>query len=79
MLPAAHLYFRYGSQARKLYDRLACGPATATEIVRDLGIYQYHKKIAQLRQSLSGSGVTVKARPINGRRNNWEYRLGRMD
>lgn len=76
MTPEAHKYFRYGTQARKLYDRLACGPATASEIVRELHIYNYHEKIAEIRKAISGTGVTVKARPINGRRNHWEYRLG---
>ena len=76
MIPAAHNYFRYGTQSRKLYDRLACGPATAHEIVRSLHINQYQKKISEIRHALNGTGVTVKERPINGRRNLWEYRLG---
>lgn len=76
MTPEASRYFRWGTQARRLYDRLACGPATAAEIVRELHIYSYQKKISEIRQALDGTGVTVKARPINGRRNLWEYRLG---
>jgi hypothetical protein len=39
-------------------------------------IYQYQKKLAEIRKALDGTGVTVKARPVNGRRNLWEYRLG---
>jgi hypothetical protein len=76
MLPPAHNHFRYGTQTRRLYDRLACGPATAAEIVRGLHIYQYQKKITEIRKALDGTGVTVKSRPLNGRRNLWEYRLG---
>lgn len=76
MIPEASQYFAWGTQARKLYDRLTCGPATAREIVRELHIYQYQKKISEIRRAISGTGVTVKARPINGRRNHWEYRLG---
>ena len=76
MIPQAHKYFRYGTQARRLYDRLVCGPATAPEIVRELHIYSYHKKISEIRRAIAGTGVTVKARPVNGRRNLWEYRLG---
>ena len=76
MIPEASQYFAWGTQARRLYDRLTCGPATAREIVRELHIYQYSKKISEIRRAISGTGVTVKARPINGRRNHWEYRLG---
>jgi hypothetical protein len=76
MTPEASRYFRWGTQARRLYDRLTCGPATAAEIVRELHIYQYSKKISEIRRAIAGTGVTVKARPVNGRRNLWEYRLG---
>lgn len=75
MLPAAWEYFNWGTQSRRLYDRLSCGPVTAREIVRELHIYGYHKKIAEIRRRISGTGVTVKARPVNGRRSHWEYRL----
>ena len=76
MLPAAHQYFRYGTQTRRLYDRLACGPATASEIVRGLHIHQYKKMISEICKALDGTGVTVKTRPINGSRKLREYRLG---
>ena len=76
MIPEAHRHFRWGTQARKLYDRLACGPITAAQIVRELNIYQYQKKIAEVRRAIDGTGVTVKAQPVNGRRKGWEYRLG---
>lgn len=76
MTPEASRYFRWGTQSRRLYERLTCGPATAAEIVRELHIYQYQKKIGEIRRAIAGTGVTVKARPVNGRRNLWEYRLG---
>lgn len=78
MNPEASKYFKWGTQSRKLYERLACGPVTAREIVRELKIHQYHKKLSEIRSRIAGTGVTVKARPIaiNGRRNRWEYRLG---
>ena len=76
MTPVASQYFRWGTQSRKLYDRLACGPVTGSEIVRELKIHQYHKKISEIRARIAGTGVTVKARPINGRRKLKEYRLG---
>jgi hypothetical protein len=76
MTPEAHKLFRWGTQKRRLYDRLICGPATASEIVKDLHIYQYQKKIGEVRRGLVGTGVTVKATPINGKKNLWEYRLG---
>jgi hypothetical protein len=79
MTPEASRYFRWGTQKRRLYDRLACGPATAADIVRELHIYQYQKIINEIRSALEGTGVTVKARPVNGRRNLWEYRLGLVD
>jgi len=66
--PVASEYFRWGTQSRKLYDRLTCGPVTASEIVRQLKIHQYHKKISEIRNRIAGTGVTVKARPIDGRR-----------
>ena len=74
--PEASRHFRWGTQTRRLYDRLTYGPATAAEIVRELHIYQYQKKISEIRQAIDGTGVTVKARPVNGRKNLWEYRLG---
>lgn len=76
MTPIASQYFRWGTQSRKLYERLTWGPVTATEIVRELKIHQYRKKISEIRTRIAGTGVTVKARPINGRRNLWEFRLG---
>ena len=76
MIPAAHLYFRYGTQTRKLYDRLVCGPATSRQIVRSLHITQYEEEISAIRKALICTNITVKARAINGRRNLWEYRLG---
>jgi hypothetical protein len=76
MTPEASRYFRWGTQSRKLYERLTCGPVTGSEIVRKLKIHHCHKKIAEIRERIAGTGVTVKARPINGRRNSWEYRLG---
>ena len=79
MIPAAHIYFRWGTQARRLYDFLSCGPATPSQIVRELHIYNYHPVIDEIRQALDGTGVTVKSRPVNGRRNLWEYRLGVVD
>jgi hypothetical protein len=79
MTPEASRYFRWGTQSRRLYERLMCGPATAAEIVRELHIYNYHGVIADVRSALEGTGVTIKARPINGRRNLWEYRLARVD
>ena len=75
MIPKASEHFRWGTQARRLYDRLSCGPATAAEIVRELHIYGYSKIVAEIRKRIAGTGVTVKARPVNGRRNLWEYRL----
>lgn len=76
MIPEASQYFRWGTQTRRLYDRLSCGPATAAEIVHELRIYNYQKRISEIRCAIDGTGVTVKARPINGRKNLWEYRLG---
>jgi len=57
MTPEASRYFRWGTQARRLYDRLTCGPATAAEIVRELHIYDYHKKISEIRKPISGTTV----------------------
>jgi len=79
MIPRAEKYFRWGTQARRLYDLLACGPATGDQIVRQTRIIGYPKKIGEIRRKIAGTGVTVKARPINGRRNRWEYRLAVED
>ena len=76
MIPKASEHFRWGTQTRRVYDLLACGPATGAQIARQTGIVSYHKIISEIRERLSGTGVTVKARPINGRRKLWEYRLG---
>ena len=76
MIPPAQQYFRWGTQARRIYDLLACGPATGDQIVRQTRILGYQKQIALIRKRISGTGVTVKTRPLNGRRNRWEYRLG---
>jgi hypothetical protein len=77
MAEPGHKYFRYGTQARRIYDLLSYGPATGDQIVRQTGILNYHKIIGEIRKRLDGSGVTVKASPrVNGRRNLWEYRLG---
>lgn len=75
MIPEASQYFRWGTQARRIYDLLACGPATGDQIVRQTRILGYQKQIALIRRRISGTGVTVKTCPINGRRNRWEYRL----
>jgi hypothetical protein len=76
MTPVASQYFRWGTQSRKLYDRLTYGPVTSSEIVQKLKIHHCHEKIAEIRARIAGTGVTVKARPIDGRRKSWEFRLG---
>jgi hypothetical protein len=76
MTPVASQYFRWGTQSRKLYERLTCGPVTSSEIVQKLKIYHCHKKISEIRTRIAGTGITVKARPIQGRRKSWEFRLG---
>ena len=76
MIPPASQYFKWGTQARRVYDLLACGPATGDQIVRQTKIPSYQKQIAIIRKRLAGTGVTVKTRPVNWRRNRWEYRLG---
>jgi hypothetical protein len=76
--PVASDYFRWGTQSRKLYDRLVCGPVTDAEIVRQLKIHKYNTKISEIRSRIAGTGVTVKAKPIDGRRRGrliWEFRL----
>lgn len=75
MTPEASRYFRWGTQSRKLYERLTYGPVTKAEISQKLKIHHCDKKIAEIRERISGTGVTVKAMPVNGRRNGWEFRL----
>lgn len=76
MIPPAERHFKWGTQARRLYDFLACGPATGDRIARQTRVYNYHRVLAVIRRRLEGTGVTVKARPVDGRRRRWEYRLG---
>lgn len=76
MLPIASKYFRWGTQARRIYDLLSCGPVTGDQIVAQTRIINYQKQIAEIRERLSGTGVTVKSFPINGKRTRWAYRLG---
>lgn len=76
MIPQASKYFSWGTQPRRVYDLLCCGPATGDQIVKQTGILKYQQVIGLIRKRLTRTGVTVKARPINGRRNRWEYRLG---
>lgn len=76
MIPPAAQYFPWGTQQRRIYDLLACGPATGEQIVRQTKVLGFQKQIALIRKRLEGTGVTVKASPVNGRRNRWEYRLG---
>ena len=76
MIPEASKHFKWGTQSRRIYDLLVCGPATGDQIARQTQIHNYQKQIALIRKRISGTGVTVKTRPINGRRNRWEYRLG---
>lgn len=69
--------FRWGTQAHRLYERLTCGPICNVEMSRPpLSILHYGKKIAEIREKLQGTGVTVKTRPIDHRRKLIEYRLG---
>lgn len=75
MTPAAHKYFRHGTQARRLYDLMTYGPVTPADIVRETRIYNYHQIIDKIRRRLVGTGVTVKARPVNCHRDIWEYRI----
>ncbi len=75
-LPQASKFFRWGTQARRIYDLLACGPATGDQIVAQTHIINYQKQISQIRERLAGTGVTVKSFPINGKRTHWAYRIG---
>jgi hypothetical protein len=69
--------FQWGTQAHRLYERLTYGPIYNGEISRPpISILGYSKVIAQIRKALEGTGVTVKARPIDRRRTLIEYRLG---
>lgn len=79
MIPPASQYFKWGTQARRVYDLLACGPATGDQIVRQTKIIGFQKQIAIIRKRLAGTGVTVKARPVNWRRRQYEYRLGVLE
>jgi hypothetical protein len=79
MLPEASKHFRWGTQARRLYDFLACGPATGDQIAMQTKIINYQKIISEIRERLKGTGVTVKAFPVNGKRTRWAYRLGTQD
>ena len=76
MIPEASKHFKWGTQSRKLYDRLACGPVTSTEIGR-MKIHHLDKHITKIRERIAGTGVTVKVRHIDdGRRRIREFRLG---
>lgn len=79
MIPEASRYFRWGTQSRRLYDRLVCGPVTSSEISR-MKIYQVDKHMATIRKRIAGTGVTVKVRQLcDGRRRTREFRLGVED
>jgi len=67
--------FQWGTQAHRLYERLTYGPIYNIEIVKELAILGYNKKIAQIRRALAGTGVTVKTRSMNHRGTLVEYRL----
>jgi hypothetical protein len=75
MLPEARKYFKWGTQSRRIYDLLSCGPATGDQIATETRIYNYQKIIAEIKERLAGSGVTVKSWPLNGKRTRWAYRL----
>lgn len=68
--------FAWNTQNHRLYERLALGPICNMDIVRELGILCYGKRICQIRKALAGTGVTVKARRANYRGTLVEYRLG---
>ena len=75
-MPVASEYFRWGTQSRKLYERLTYGPVTSSEISR-MKIHQVDKQMDKIKKRIAGTGVTVKVRPINdGCRRYREFRLG---
>lgn len=67
--------FQWGTQAHRLYERLTYGPIYNIEIVKELAILGYQKKITQIRKALAGTGITIKTRSINHRGTLVEYRL----
>ncbi|MBN1545725.1 MAG: hypothetical protein JW902_03605 [Syntrophaceae bacterium] len=76
MIPEASRFFKWGTQSRRLYDRLVCGPVTRSEISR-MKIHQVDKHLATIKERIAGTGVTVKVRQIcEGRRRSREFRLG---
>jgi len=67
--------YAWGTQKYRLLERLQRGPVLNSEIVDCLRIFNYHGALADLRRDLSGHNVEIAARPVNKKRNHWEYKL----
>jgi hypothetical protein len=67
--------YPWGTHKHRLLDRLQRGPVLNSEIVDCLRIFNYHAAITDLRRDLSFKNVEIIARPVNKKRNHWEYKL----
>ena len=61
--------FKKGSQKHRLLERLQVAPVRNSEIIRDLGIFNYTGRISDLRKK----GFDIRGRSLEG--GLWEYRL----
>jgi hypothetical protein len=62
--PKASELFQYDSQNYSLYLRIAAGGITNAEIVKELGIFSYTRRISDLREKLHPRLFDIKAERI---------------
>lgn len=63
--PPAIELFNAGTQPYRLYNRLLRGSVTNSEIVDDMRIFSYTRRISDLREKLAPYLIDVKAERVN--------------
>jgi hypothetical protein len=71
--PQPHELFKKGSQDFRIYERLLVAPLTNAEIIDELRVFSYTRRISDLREKLKPYLMDVKATRI--REGLFEYKL----
>jgi hypothetical protein len=62
--PQPHELFKAGTQDERLYSRLLVAPITNAEIVDELRIFSYTRRVSDLREKLKPYLMDVKAERV---------------
>jgi hypothetical protein len=59
------LGYEYGTQKRKMYDRLQYGPCTNTDFVTNDKCWKYTNRVSEIRHDLEIHGWTIRAERLH--------------